>query len=75
MREPVHASAQPNNHCEEDLMPTVIPMLSYEDGPAALDWLVQAFGFRERTRVLGDDGQLLHGEVETDYAGNPDRRL
>jgi len=46
-------------------MPSVIPMLSYEDGPAALDWLVQAFGFRERTRVLGDDGQLMHGEVET----------
>ena len=46
-------------------MPTVIPMLCYEDGPAALDWLVRAFGFRERTRELGADGQLMHGEVET----------
>ena len=31
--------------------PTVIPMLSYEDGAAALDWLAKPFGFRERTRM------------------------
>ncbi len=44
--------------------PTVIPMVSYEDGLAALDWLVKAFGFRERTRLIGDDGRLAHGELE-----------
>jgi hypothetical protein len=33
--------------------PTVIPMLAYEDGAAALDWLAKAFGFRERTRMKG----------------------
>jgi uncharacterized glyoxalase superfamily protein PhnB len=38
-------------------------MLAYEDGPAALDWLVKAFGFREVTRWIGDDGTLAHGEV------------
>ena len=27
--------------------PAVVPMLSYEDGIAALDWLSRAFGFRE----------------------------
>ena len=36
-------------------MPGVIPMLSYEDGVAALDWLAKAFGFRERMRMLGPD--------------------
>ena len=46
-------------------MPDVIPMLAYEDGPAAMDWLVQAFGFRERTRWLGPNGSLAHGELET----------
>jgi uncharacterized glyoxalase superfamily protein PhnB len=42
----------------------VIPMLSYEDGVAALDWLVQAFGFSERARMLWPDGRLSHGEME-----------
>jgi uncharacterized glyoxalase superfamily protein PhnB len=44
-------------------MPTVVPMLAYEDGPAAMDWLVQAFGFVERERWIGDDGLLAHGEL------------
>jgi uncharacterized glyoxalase superfamily protein PhnB len=42
----------------------VIPMLAYEDGAAAMDWLAQAFGFRERTRWLEPDGRLSHGEME-----------
>jgi len=44
-------------------MPTVVPMLAYEDGPAAMDWLVQAFGFVERERWMGEDGLLAHGEL------------
>jgi len=27
--------------------PAVVPMLAYEDGPAAMDWLSRAFGFFE----------------------------
>lgn len=42
----------------------VIPMLSYEDGLGAMDWLSKAFGFRERTRMISPDGQLMHGEME-----------
>jgi PhnB protein len=45
----------------------VVPMIAYEDGPAALDWLSRAFGFREVTRMLDDTGRLSHGEMETDY--------
>lgn len=41
----------------------VIPMLHYEDGAAAMDWLARAFGFVERTRWMGDDGSLAHGEM------------
>ena len=44
--------------------PTVIPMIAYEDGPAAMDWLCRAFGFRERTRLMAGDGRLSHGELE-----------
>ena len=42
----------------------VIPMISYEDGVAALEWLVKAFGFRELTRLVDPDGRLMHGEVD-----------
>jgi PhnB protein len=47
-----------------DGYPAVIPMLAYEDGPAAMDWLARAFGFRERARMLGENGRLSHGEME-----------
>ncbi|TMC13273.1 MAG: hypothetical protein E6J30_00020, partial [Chloroflexi bacterium] len=46
--------------------PAVIPMIAYEDGPAALDWLARVFGFRERARMTAPgDGHLTHGEMET----------
>src|SRR5260370_9379992 len=44
--------------------PDVIPMIAYEDGPEAMDWLSSAFGFKERARMLGTDGRLSHGEME-----------
>ncbi|MBE0696363.1 MAG: VOC family protein [Anaerolineaceae bacterium] len=44
-------------------MPDVIPMLDYENGPAAMDWLAHAFGFQEITRLLNPDGSLSHGEM------------
>jgi uncharacterized glyoxalase superfamily protein PhnB len=43
--------------------PTVIPMLSYQDGIGAMEWLAKAFGFREQARMIGPDGKLAHGEV------------
>ena len=43
----------------------VFPMIAYEDGPAALDWLARAFGFREGMRMLHPDGRLAHGEMDT----------
>jgi len=47
-----------------DEYPAVIPMVAYEDGAAAMDWLTRAFGFRERARMLGENGRLSHGEME-----------
>jgi PhnB protein len=44
-------------------MPIVIPMLAYEDGPAAMDWLIESFGFVERERWIDDEGRLSHGEL------------
>lgn len=48
--------------------PAVIPMIAYENGPAAMDWLIDAFGFRERDRRV-EDGRLTHGELDTGGGG------
>jgi PhnB protein len=46
-----------------ETQPDVVPMIAYEDGPAAMDWLNRAFGFEERTRMLDKSGRLSHGEM------------
>ncbi|MGH2453763.1 MAG: VOC family protein [bacterium] len=48
-------------------MPGVIPMIAYENGIAALEWLARAFGFRERegSRMTWPDGKTLsHAEMD-----------
>lgn len=42
----------------------VIPMLAYEDGAAAIDWLVEVFGFQERLRHADDAGAITHAELD-----------
>ena len=44
--------------------PSVVPMISYEDGIAPLEWLRNAFGFRETARLTTADGKLSHGEMK-----------
>jgi PhnB protein len=44
-------------------MQSVVPMLAYEDGAAAIDWLVRVFGFVERMR-MDDAGRVTHAELE-----------
>lgn len=43
---------------------TVIPMLTYEDGVTALEWLAKAFGFKECARMCDPAGRLMHGELD-----------
>jgi len=43
--------------------PDVVPMLSYADVAAAMDWLVAAFGFTERVRRGDGAGGVGHGEL------------
>jgi PhnB protein len=45
-------------------MPRITPYLYYEDVSAALDWLSRSFGFRERMRMPGPDGAVMHAEME-----------
>jgi PhnB protein len=44
--------------------PTVCPYVFYEDGDAALAFLVNVFGLKERMRSLAPDGAVSHAEVE-----------
>jgi PhnB protein len=43
--------------------PVVTPYLLYEDLDAAVDWLVNAFGFVEDVRMPGPDGKAAHAEL------------
>ena len=43
----------------------IIPMVAYKDAAAAIDWLVEAFGFAEhRERYVIEDGTIGHAELE-----------
>jgi uncharacterized glyoxalase superfamily protein PhnB len=48
----------------------IVPMLSYEDAEAAIDWLCAAFGFEEDRSVRHTDaaGIVGHAELERDGA-------
>jgi uncharacterized glyoxalase superfamily protein PhnB len=52
-----------------DDFPTVTPYLYYEDLNAAFDWLVKAFGFREKFRMPDGDGKLVHAELNVGADG------
>jgi uncharacterized glyoxalase superfamily protein PhnB len=41
----------------------IIPMLAYEDGVAAMNWLCEVFGFKEVMMMVDDNGRLSHGEI------------
>jgi uncharacterized glyoxalase superfamily protein PhnB len=41
----------------------IYPSLTYEDAPAAIDWLCRAFGFTKRFEVPGPAGRIEHSEL------------
>ena len=43
--------------------PSIVPYLSYADGPAAIDFLTRAFGLRVNVRQDADDGSVQHAEL------------
>ena len=57
---------------EEERMPqqtqtvaqVLFPFLRYRDAPAAIDWLVKAFGFKELMVVPNENGTVAHAELE-----------
>ena len=43
--------------------PRITSSLFYADAPAAIDWLVRAFGFEVRSKYVGADGSIEHSEL------------
>ncbi len=41
----------------------IIPGLSYNDAPAAIEWLCDVFGFEKKLVVPGEDGLILHAQL------------
>lgn len=41
----------------------IYPSLSYDDAPAAIEWLCRAFGFSKRLVVPSPDGGVRHSEL------------
>ena len=42
----------------------IVPYLAYDDAPAAIAFLCEAFGFEESLRVPMPDGRIGHAELE-----------
>ena len=47
----------------------IVPFIGYEDAAAAIDWLEQAFGFRENRDARHEDGgTITHAELDVEGA-------
>ena len=46
-----------------EAMPVIYPCLSYNNAPAAMEWLARAFGFVPRATHPGPDGTIAHAEM------------
>lgn len=44
--------------------PRIASALFYDDAAAAIDWLVEAFGFTVRLKIVGAGGRIDHSELE-----------
>ena len=46
--------------------PSIYPILSYNDAPAAIEFLQRAFGLRPEMRLDNPDGTIAHAELSWD---------
>lgn len=46
------------------MKPTMFPVLRYADARAAIDWLIQAFGFQKVSEFEGPNGTVAHAELK-----------
>jgi uncharacterized glyoxalase superfamily protein PhnB len=48
---------------QEPTTSNIYPSLTYDDAPAAIEWLCRAFGFEKQLVVPGPDGTVMHSEL------------
>jgi uncharacterized glyoxalase superfamily protein PhnB len=41
----------------------MIPFIRYDDAPAAVRWLTDAFGFEQKLVIQGEEGTIAHAEL------------
>lgn len=46
--------------------PRIVPALRYNNAPAAIEWLCNAFGFQKHLVVPMDDGRIAHAQLTID---------
>ena len=44
--------------------PRISSAVYYDDAETAIDWLCNAFGFMVRMKIAGEDGSIVHSELE-----------
>jgi uncharacterized glyoxalase superfamily protein PhnB len=44
--------------------PSIFPVFRYNDARAAVDWLIQAFGFQKHAEHAGPNGTIAHAELK-----------
>jgi uncharacterized glyoxalase superfamily protein PhnB len=54
---------------QQTYRPSILPVLVYRDGRAAIDWCVRVFGLEELRRVEDDKGEILHAELRWEHGG------
>jgi uncharacterized glyoxalase superfamily protein PhnB len=42
----------------------IFPTLRYQDAPAAIDWLVRAFGMEKQLVIPNPDGTIAHAQIK-----------
>jgi uncharacterized glyoxalase superfamily protein PhnB len=47
----------------------VLPLVRYDDLPAAVEWLCRVFGFSEASRMVGADGRLAMADLRPPSGG------
>lgn len=63
-RAPIYARLVPSS-TRPDNAPQVLPYLYYADARAAVELLVNVFGFTEITAVRDDEGNVWHADLST----------
>jgi uncharacterized glyoxalase superfamily protein PhnB len=48
----------------KETRPNIFPAIRYDDAPAAIDWLMRAFGFEKLFVVPNPDGTIAHAELK-----------